>query len=336
MDTRMRKDILSYDQRPMKFKLFFTLVAACIASTSHAQSWPTKPVRLILAVPAGGTPDVVVRMITPGLSALLGQQLVVDNRGGAGGMIGAELAARATPDGYTLFFSAPGALTIVPHLQKKMPYDALRDFVPVSLVCSGPFLLVTHPSVQAKTVSELIAQAKTAPGKLNYGSAGNGAPNHLAMELLKNMAAVNITHVPYKGAPQTVTDVLGGNIQLTLNSIPPVIQHVKAGRLRLLGVSSAKRSPQLPEVPTIAEAGVPGYEFITWFGMLAPANTPKAIVSRLHESMLKVVHAPETKAQFEKLGYDTVGNSPDEFAAYLRAEHEKFGSIIKRISAKAD
>jgi tripartite-type tricarboxylate transporter receptor subunit TctC len=320
----------------MKSPFVVASILTFIAPALHAQNWPTKPVRVILAVPAGGTPDVVARMITPGLSALLGQQLVVDNRGGAGGMIGAELAARATPDGYTLFFSAPGALTILPHLQKKMPYDALRDFAPVSLVCSGPFLLVTHPSVQAKTVGELIAQAKAAPGKLNYGSAGNGAPNHLAMELFKNMAGANITHVPYKGAPQTVTDVLGGNIQLTLNSIPPVIQHIKAGRLRLLGVSSAKRSPQLPDVPTIAEAGVPGYEFITWFGMLAPANTPKAIVSRLHESMLKVVHAPDTRAQFEKLGYDTVGNSPDEYAAYLRAEHEKFGNIVKRIGAKAD
>ena len=336
MDTHMRKDILSYDQRPMKLKPFLTLIAACIASVSHAQTWPTKPVRVILAVPAGGTPDVVARMITPGVSAILGQQLVVDNRGGAGGMIGAELAARAVPDGYTLFFSAPGALTILPHLQKKMPYDAQRDFAAVSLVCSGPFLLVTHPSVAAKTVGELIALAKSEPGKLNYGSAGNGAPNHLAMELFKNMTGANITHVPYKGAPQAVTDVLGGNMHLMLNSIPPVIQHIKAGRLRLLGVSSAKRSPQLPDVPTIAEAGVPGYEFITWFGMLAPANTPKAIVSRLHESMLKVVHAPETKAQFGKLGYDTVGSSPDAFAAYLRAEYEKFGGIIKRIGAKVD
>jgi tripartite-type tricarboxylate transporter receptor subunit TctC len=179
-------------------------------------------------------------------------------------------------------------------------------------VCSGPFLLVTHPSVAAKTVGELIALAKAEPGKLNYGSAGNGAPNHLAMELFKFRAGVNITHVPYKGAPQTVIDVLGGGIQLTLNSIPPVIQHIKA------------------------EAGVPGYEFATWFGMLAPANTPKAIVSQLHGAMIKVVHAPELKSQFEKLGYDTVGSSPDEFAAYLRAEYEKFGGIIKRIGAKAD
>jgi tripartite-type tricarboxylate transporter receptor subunit TctC len=320
----------------MKLNTFFTLIAACIASTAHAQTWPTKPVRVILAVPAGGTPDVVARMITPGVSAILGQQLVVDNRGGAGGMIGAELAARAVPDGYTLFFSAPGALTILPHLQKKMPYDPLRDFAAVSLVCSGPFLLVTHPSVAAKTVGELIALAKNEPGKFNYGSAGNGAPNHLAMELFKYMAGVNITHVPYKGAPQTVTEVLGGSMQITLNSIPPVIQHIKAGRLRVLGVSSAKRPAQLPDVPTISEAGVPGYEFATWFGMLAPANTPKAIVSRLHGAMAKVAHSPELKSQFEKLGYDTVSSSPDEFAAYLRAEYEKFGNIIKRIGAKAD
>ena len=306
------------------------------ASPGSGQAWPTKPVRVILAVPAGGTPDVVARMLTPGLSAILGQQLVVDNRGGAGGLIGAELAARAVSDGYTLFFSAPGSLTILPHLQKKIPYDALRDFIPVSLVCSGPFLLITHPSVQAKSVSDLIAQARAEPGKLNYGSAGSGAPNHLAMELFKNMAGVNITHVPYKGAPQAVTDVLGGNIQLMLNSIPPVIQHIKAGRLRMLGVTSAKRSPQLPEAPTLAEAGVPGYEFITWFGMLAPANTPKPVISRLYGAITKVVNAPESRLQFEKLGYDAVVSTPDEFALYLRSEYEKFGKIVKLIGAKID
>ena len=250
----------------MQIRLIIVLLLLSAAPASHAQAtWPAKPVRLILGVPAGGTPDVVARMVTPGLSSLLGQQFVVDNRGGASGVIATELAARAVPDGYTLFFGAPGSITILPHLAKKVPYDAQRDFAPVSLVCSGPFLMVTHPSVAAKTVGELIAQAKAEPGKLNYGSAGNGAPNHLAMELFKYMAGVNITHVPYKGAPQTVTEVLGGSMQLTLNSIPPVIQHIKAGRLRVLGVSSAKRSSQLPDVPTIAEAGVPGYEFATWF-----------------------------------------------------------------------
>ena len=310
-------------------------VQAQTASTSSAQAWPTKPIRVIVSVPAGGTPDVIARMVTPGLAGILGQQLVVDNRGGAGGLIAAELVARAAPDGYTLFFSSSGALTILPHMQKT-PYDAQRAFLPVSLVCIGPFLLITHPSVPVKTVKELIALAQAQPGKFNYASAGNGVPNHLAMELFKNMAGVNITHVPYKGAPQAVTDVMGGSMHMMLNSIPPVIQQIKAGRLRLLGVSSAKRSPQLPDVPTISEAGVPGYEFITWFGMLAPAGMPKDIVARLHGALVKVVHAPDAKSQFEKLGYDAVGGSPDEFAAYIRGEYEKYGKIIKLIGAKVD
>ena len=320
----------------MKILLSIALSIAAVSTAAYAQSWPTKPIRLIVSVPAGGTPDVVARMITPGLAAALGQQFVVDNRGGAAGLIGAELAARAAPDGYTFFFSSPGALTMLPHLQKKVPYDTLRDFQPVSLVCIGPFLLITHPSVQAKSVKELIALAKAAPGKLNYGSAGSGAPNHLAMELLKNMASINITHVPYKGAPQAVTDVLGGNMHMMLNSIPPVIPHVKAGRLRLLGVSSAKRSPQLPDVPTISEAGVPGYDVSTWFGMLAPAQTPPAIVARVNSTIAAVVHAAETKALFEKLGYDAVGSTPQEFAAYLRTEYEKTGKLVKLIGAKMD
>lgn len=312
------------------------LLAYAAVPMAVAQGWPSKPIRVVVSVPAGGTPDVVARMVTPGLSAMLGQQLVVDNRGGASGQIGAELAARATPDGYTLFFTSAGALTILPHMQRKAPYDSLRDFAPVSLVCSGPFLLITHPSVQAKTVKDLIALTRAEPGKLNYASAGSGAPNHIAMELLKNMSGMNITHVPYKGAPQAVTDVIGGNMHMTLNSIPPVIQHIKAGRLRLLGVSSARRSPQLPEVPTIGEAGVPGYEFITWFGMLAPAGTPKDIIARLHSTLLKVVHAPESKAQFEKLGYDTVAGTPAEFASHLRNEYEKYGKIVRLIGAKVD
>jgi tripartite-type tricarboxylate transporter receptor subunit TctC len=333
--------VLSYDQHNMKTNLASVLLPAMTlvvaAASTHAQSWPTKPVRVIAPVPAGGTPDVVARMVTPGLSALLGQQFVLDNRGGAGGLIGAELAARATPDGYTLFFGSPGSLTILPHLQKKVAYDALKDFVPVSLVCIGPFLLIAHPSLQAKTVKELIAQAKSEPGKLNYASAGNGAANHIAMELMKNLAGVNITHIPYKGAPQAVTDVIGGNgVQMMFNSIPPVIQHVKAGRLRVLGVSTARRSSQLPEVPTISEAGVAGYESITWFGMLAPTGTPKDILARLHSALVKVVHAPESKAQFEKLGYDAVGGTSAEFTAHIRAEYEKYGKTVKLIGAKVD
>jgi tripartite-type tricarboxylate transporter receptor subunit TctC len=348
VDVSLVSCVLGYDHGTMKnrrsavFLLAGALAAnasptaAQAASTGPGQGWPTKPIRAIVSVPAGGTPDVVARMVTPGLSSILGQQLVVDNRGGASGQIGTELAARAAPDGYTVFFTSPGPLTILPHLQKKIPYDTLRDFTPVGLVCIGPFLLITHPSVPVKTVRDLIALTQSQPGKLNYASAGNGAPNHLAMELFKNMAGINITHVPYKGAPQAVTDVLGGNMHMMLNSIPPVIQHIKAGRLRLLGVSSARRSPQLPDAPTLSEAGVPGYEFITWFGMLAPAGTPKDIIARLHEALVKVVHAPEARQQFEKLGYDAVGGTSQEFASYMRAEYDKYGKIVKLIGARVD
>ncbi len=301
-----------------------------------AQAYPDKPIRVIVPVPAGGTPDVVARMVAPGLSTLLGQQLVIDNRGGAGGLIGAELAARAVPDGYTVFFSSPGSLTILPHLQKQVAYDTLKDFAPISLVSIGPFLLITHPSVPARTVKELIALARAEPGKLNYASAGNGAANHLAMELFKSMAGVNITHVPYKGAPQAVTDLIGGSVNLMFNSIPPVLQHIKTGRLRLLAVASAKRSPQLPDVPTVSEAGVPGYEAITWFGLLAPAKTPKPIIARLNDVMVKVVHAPDLKSQLEIHGYDPVGSSPEEFAAFIRAESEKYAKVVKFSGAKVD
>jgi tripartite-type tricarboxylate transporter receptor subunit TctC len=322
----------------MRVISFIAVLLACaIAPVAAAQTYPEKPVRVILPVPAGGTPDVVARMVLPGLSALLGQQLVIDNRGGAGGLIGAELAAKAVPDGYTLFFSSPGSLVILPYLQKQVAYDTLRDFAPVSLVSIGPFLLIAHPSLPVKTVKELLALAKAEPGKLNYASAGNGAANHLAMELFRSMAGINITHVPYKGAPQAVTDLIGGSgVSLMFNSIPPVIQHIKAGRLKLLGVSSAKRSPQLPDVPTVSESGVPGYESITWFGLLAPAKTPKAIVARLNELLVKVVRAPELKAQFEIQGYDPVGSSATEFSTFIRAESEKYSRVVRLSGAKVD
>jgi tripartite-type tricarboxylate transporter receptor subunit TctC len=312
------------------------LAASVLPSIVLAQAYPDKPIRVIVPVPAGGTPDIVARMVSPGLSALLGQQLVIDNRGGAGGLIGAETAAKAIPDGYTLFFSSPGSLTILPHVQKHVNYDTLRDFAPVGQVASGPFLLITHPSVPVKSVKELLALAKAEPGKLNYASAGNGAANHLAMELFKSMAGVNLTHVPYKGAPQAVTDLIGGSVNLMFNSIPPALQHIKAGRLRMLGVSSAKRSPQLPDAPTVSEAGVPGYESITWFGLLAPAKTPPAIIARLHAELVKVVRAPEMRAQLEIQGYDAVGGSPAEFAAFIRAESEKYAKVVKLSGAKVD
>ena len=317
-----------------KFCLALTLLL--LAPTVLAQGYPNRPVRVILPVPAGGTPDVVARMVVPGLISAFGEQFIIDNRAGAGGLIAAEMAAHAAPDGYTLFFSSPGALTILPYLQKSVSYDVVRDFAPVSLAAIGPFLLIAHPSVPVQTVKQLIAAAKAKPDGLNYASAGSGAANHLAMELFKSMAGVEILHVPYKGAPQAVTDLIGGSINLMFNSIPPVIQHIKAGRLRLLGVSSAKHSPQLPDVPTVSEAGVPGYESTTWFGLLAPAKTPQAIINRLNEATVKSVNAPELKTQLAVLGYDPVGGSAAEFAAFIRAEAKKNEKIVKRSGAKVD
>jgi len=286
-------------------------------------------------VPAGATPDVTARLVTPGLASVLGQPLVVDNRGGAGGLIGAEIVAKAAPDGYTVFISSPGALTILPHL-RKVPYDTLRDFTPVSLISVGPFVLIIHPSVAAKSVKELIALAKAQPGKLNYASAGSGVANHLAMELFKQMAGVDITHVPYKGAPQAVTDVLAGHMNMMFNSIAPLVGHIKAGRVRVLGIASAKRSPQLPEVPTISEAGVPGFEAENWFGMFAPAKTPQRIIARLNEAVVKVVRSPEIQSQFAALGADAVGNSPEEFAAFVRRDMERYAKVVRISGAKVD
>jgi tripartite-type tricarboxylate transporter receptor subunit TctC len=310
------------------------LVLAPLAS--HAQSYPIRPIRVILSVPAGATPDVTARLITPGMSQILGQQLVVDNRPGGGGVIGAEIASKAAPDGYTVFISSPGALTILPHLRKDVPYDTLRDFAPVSLISIGPFVLITHPALPAKSVKELIALAKAQPGKLNYASAGNGVANHLAMELFKQMAGVDIVHVPYKGAPQAVTDVLSGNMNMMFNSIAPIVGHIKAGRVRVLGIASPKRSSQLPDVPTISEAGVPGFEAVNWFGMFVPAKTPKAIIARLNEAVVKVLHNEDIRAQYTKLGADAAGSTPEEFGAFVRRDMEQCAKVVKISGAKLD
>jgi tripartite-type tricarboxylate transporter receptor subunit TctC len=314
----------------MLSNLAMAIAATTLSVSAAAQSYPDRPIRVIVGVPAGGTPDVMARTVTTGMSKILGQALVVDNRGGAGGLIGTEVAAKSASDGYTLLVSSPGPLTILPHVQKQLAYDPLKDFVPIGLIASNPFLLIMHPSVPTKTVKELIALAKSQPGKLN------GAANHLAMELFKSMAGVNITHVPYKGAPQAVTDVLAGHMQMMFNSIPPVLAHVKAERFRALGVGSHKRSPQLPDVPTIAEAGVPGYEAITWFGMLAPAKTPKAILARVHDAFAKVINTPELRAQLESQGAEPGTGSGAEFDDLIRREYERNARVVKTSGAKID
>ena len=315
--------------------VFRAILIAGLTTAAYAE-YPDRPVRVIVSVPAGGTPDVMARMVTTGMSKLLGQALVVDNRGGAGGLIGTETAAKAPPDGYTLLVSSPGPLAILPHMHKQLGYDPVKDFQAIGLIASNPFLLIIHPAVPAKTVKELIAAAKAQPGKLNYASAGNGSPNHLAMELFKSMSGANITHVPYKGAPQAVTDVLAGHMNMMFNSIPPVLSHIKAERVRALGVGAMKRARQLPDVPTINEAGVPGYEAITWFGMLAPAKTPKPILARLHDAFAKVIESQETRTALETQGADPGSASAEEFSALIRRDREKYARVVKFSGAKID
>jgi tripartite-type tricarboxylate transporter receptor subunit TctC len=312
------------------------LAMALVALTALAAEWPDKPIRVILSVPAGATPDVTARLVFPGLMQQLGVSLVADNRAGGGGVIGAEIAAKSAPDGYTLFISSPGALTILPHMRKNIPYDTIRDFAPVSLISIGPFVLMTHPSVPAKTIKELIALAKAQPGKLNYASAGNGVANHLAGELFKQMAGVDIVHVPYKGAPQAVTDVLAGHMNMMFNSVAPIVGYIKTGKIRVLGIASLQRSPQLPDVPTIHESGVPGFEAVNWFGLFAPAKTPRPIINRVNGALVKTVKTPELQAQFIALGADPVGSTVEEFTAFVKRDMEKYEKVVRISGAKVD
>jgi tripartite-type tricarboxylate transporter receptor subunit TctC len=306
------------------------------AQSVPAAEWPDKPIRVILSVPAGATPDVTARLVFPGLSQQLGVSLVADNRAGGGGVIGAEIAAKSAPDGYTLFISSPGALTILPHMRKGIPYDTIRDFAPVSLISIGPFVLMTHPSVPARNIRELIALAKAQPGKLNYASAGNGVANHLAGELFKQMAGIDIVHVPYKGAPQAVTDVLAGHMNMMFNSVAPIVAHIKSGKIRVLGIASLQRSPQLPDLPTISESGVPGFEAVNWFGLFAPAKTPRAIINRVNGALVKTVKSQELQAQFIALGADPVGSTVEEFIAFVKRDMEKYEKVVRISGAKLD
>jgi tripartite-type tricarboxylate transporter receptor subunit TctC len=317
-------------------RIAVSLILMALAPAAFAQRYPERPIRVIVGVPAGGTPDVMARAVAGAMSKLLGQPLVMDNRGGAAGLIAAEVAAKSTPDGYTLYVTSPGPLTILPHIQKQLAYEPVRDFVPIGVIASNPFLLITNPGLPPKTIKELIALAKAQPGKLNYASAGNGAPNHLAMEVFKSMAGISITHVPYKGAPQAVSDVLAGHMNMMLNSIPPVLSHVRAERFRALGSTGRKRSPLLPEIPTIDESGVPGYEAITWAGMLAPAKIPAPILAAVRDAFTKTINAPDVRTLLEAQGVEPGSGSPQEFAALLKREYERYAKVVKTSGAKID
>jgi tripartite-type tricarboxylate transporter receptor subunit TctC len=305
------------------------VAALSIASVHAAQpKYPTKPVRLIVPFPAGGGVDIVARTLAPHFTERWGEQVIVDNRPGAGATLGANLAAKSDPDGYTLLLGNT-AFAINATLFKRLPYDPIKDFEPISLVATQPSLLVVNPKVPVKSVQELIAYAKAHPGALNYASSGNGTPPHLSAAMFCEMTGIQMTHIPYKGAAPALTDLLGGQVQVMFATIISSMAHVKAGRLRALAVTSAKRSAALPELPTIAEAGVPGFEATAWFMLLAPAKTPQEIVQQVSRAAQAILARPDVRARFAQEGGEPAGLTPERTAAYLKSEIARWGKVVK-------
>jgi tripartite-type tricarboxylate transporter receptor subunit TctC len=319
----------------MRAAILVAVLGALAAAGAGAQSYPAKSIRVIAGFPPGSGADITARLVGARLNDALGQQVVVDNRPGAGSNIAAELAAKSPADGYTLFIGTV-ANTINATLYSKLPFDFVRDFAPVALATATPNVLVVHPSVPAKSVKELIALAKSRPGQLNFASAGVGTAPHLSAELFKTMAGVSLSHIPYKGSPPAVTDLLAGEVALMFSPSSTVIPHVKSGRLRALAVTTATRLPSLPELPTVAESGLKGYETITWFGFVAPAKTPPAIITRLNAEIVKVLANPEVRRQFAVQGIETLGGTPERFAEYIREEIAKWAKVIKLSGARAE
>jgi tripartite-type tricarboxylate transporter receptor subunit TctC len=293
-----------------------------------ASAYPSKPIRIVMTYPAGGSTDLVARLLANSLTEILGQQIVIDNRGGAGGIIGTEIAARAAPDGYTLLFGS-SSVSINPLLQRKLPYNVERDFAPISLVVVNPQVLVAYPGLAANTIGELIKLARAHPGQINYASPGVGSPNHMGMELLKAMTGIDLVHVPYKGGGPAATDLIAGQVSLLFNSIPSVLPYMRSGRLKALAVGSAARSPAIPEIPTVAEAGVPGFEYATWYGLFAVAGTPQGIVARLNAAIAKALLAPELAQPLRAQGSEPRPTTPEDFARFIQVERARWERVVK-------
>jgi tripartite-type tricarboxylate transporter receptor subunit TctC len=311
------------------------LLLAALASVAAAQGYPTRPVRLIIPFPPGGSNDIVGRMIAAQLGDRLGQQVVVDNRGGAGGTIGTELAAKSQADGYTLLLIST-AYAFNTSIYKKLPYDPAKSFVPVALLGSGPGVLVVNPALPVNSVAELIALAKERPGKLNNASAGIGSFQHLASELFRIQAGIQWLHVPYKGGGPAMMDLMAGQADASVGSLIQMLPHIRSGKLKALGTTGARRSPVLPDVPTVAEAGVPGYEATNWWGFLAPAGTPPAIVERLHQEVAAVQASAETKRRFDTEGAEALQMSPAAFGAFIAAETAKWARVVREAGISAE
>jgi tripartite-type tricarboxylate transporter receptor subunit TctC len=311
---------------------FLTLGAA----GALAQTYPAKPIRLVVPFPPGGTTDILAREAGARLATTLGQPVVIDNRPGAGGNIGSDLVAKAAPDGYTLLMGTVGTHAINPSLYSKMPYDHVKDFAPVILVAGVPNVLEVTPSLPVNSVADLIKLAKEKPGQINFASSGSGTSIHLSGELFKAMAGVDMTHVPYKGSAPALTDLMGGQVQVMFDNLPSSLPFIKAGKLRAIAVTSLKRAPALPDVPTISESGLPGFEASSWFGVLAPAGTPPGVVARINAEINKWLQSPEGKDQLLAQGAQAAGGTPEQFAAHIRAETEKWAKVVKASGAKVD
>ena len=306
-----------------------SVVLGLAAASAAAQTYPSRPIRMMVPFPAGGGSDTMGRIVGGKLSERLGQQIVVENRVGAAGSIGADVAARAPADGYTILLGSTSELVQYPNVNPKVPYDPLKDFAPISLVGTIPMVLVVHPSLPVKNVKDLVALAKSRPGQINFGSAGQGATTHLAVELFILLTNVKMTHVPYKGSPQAVTDLVAGNVQLGIPTMPAALPFIKSGRVKVLGVTTAKRASNLPDVPTLSEAGVKGYEAALWTGILAPAGTPPAIINRLNGEIAKVLELKDVKEALDRQGAEAQASSPQEFAAFLKTDYAKWARVVK-------
>jgi tripartite-type tricarboxylate transporter receptor subunit TctC len=312
------------------------LAAALCAGGAQAQEWPSKPVRIVVPFSPGGIADTSARTIADRLGARLGQSVVIENKPGAAGNIGAELVAKSAPDGYTLLLGYDGTIVVNPHVYAKTGFDVLRDFAPVTKLGDAGVIVVSHPSLPVKDLRELIALARSNPGTLTYGSAGTGSSAHLACEMLSQRTGAGLVHVPYKGGGQALADAVGGQIPLVCTAVAGANQFMKQGRLRGLGLSSAKRAPGAPDVPTFIESGLPGFVVDSWVGILAPARTPRAIVDRLYAEVTALLQLPEVRERFAVLGIEPVGNPPDEFAAQIRADLERWGPVVKQAQIRIE
>ncbi len=315
--------------------LVAALLLAAMPTTASAQAYPTKPIRLVAPSTPGDAPDVIARLVAEKLSAALGQQVVVENRPGAGGVVGSDAVAKAAPDGYTLIMGNAGSHGINAAVYSKLPYDIQRDFAPVSQVAVAPNVMVINPDVPANSVAEFIAYAKSQPGKLSYASGGNGSSAHMSMELFKAMAGVDVQHVPYKGSSPALTDLIGGQVAVFIGNMPPTVPHVKAGKLRALAVTTKGRSALMPELPTIADT-LPGYETVAWFGVLAPAGTPPDVVHRLSAEIGRIARSPEMREKLTAMGAEPVGGTPEEFKAVIDRDIAKWKPLAQKVGIKVD